>query len=373
MTSFTHVFEGQSWDHIKHRLEAVTSQQVERTLQSKKITIDDFLVLVSSAALPYLDIIIGRAHLLTQQRFGKTIQMYAPMYLSNECNNICTYCGYSFDNKVRRRTLTDAEIITEAHAIKEMGFDHLLLVTGEANATVHLPYFLNAIKLLKPIFANISMEVQPLETHEYQALHEAGVYSILVYQETYDKAVYKTVHPKGKKSNFSYRLETPERIGISGIHKTGLGVLLGLSDWRVDSYFCALHLVYLQKKFWQQKFSISFPRIRPAEGVNLTTHHMSDKELLQLIAAYRLLNPDVELSISTRETEVFRNTVIQFGATSMSAASKTNPGGYKVDPLSLEQFEIEDQRTAQEFAQVIKNAGYDPVWKDWDHAYSQPC
>ena len=373
MSTFANILEQEPWEEVRNRLNRITSADVERALCARKITLNDFLALISPAAMPYFDEMTSRAHVLTQQRFGKTIQMYAPMYLSNECNNICTYCGYSFDNKVRRKTLTDAEILTEATAIKAMGFDHLLLVTGEANATVHLPYFLNAIRLLKPIFANISMEVQPLETHEYAALHAAGVYSILVYQETYDPSVYKLVHPKGKKANYGYRIATPERIGLSGIHKTGLGVLLGLSDWRVDSYFCAMHLLFLQKKFWQQKFSISFPRIRPAEGVKLEAQHMSDKELLQLIAAYRMLHPDVELSISTRETENFRNAVIQFGATSMSAASKTNPGGYQVDPQSLEQFEIEDQRTAQEFANVIKNAGYDPVWKDWDAAYNQPC
>lgn len=367
---FSHLLQDHTWESVSTKLAKITEREVERALVSKKIGPDDFLALISEAARPYFNEMTQRSHELTQQRFGKTIQMYAPMYLSNECNNICTYCGYSFDNKIRRKTLTDDEILTEARAIKAMGFDHLLLVTGEANATVHLPYFLKAIRLLKPLFANISMEVQPLETQEYQALHEAGIYSILVYQETYDAITYKTVHPKGKKANYGYRIETPDRIGQSGIHKTGLGVLLGLSDWRIDSYFCALHLMYLQKKFWQQKFSISFPRIRPAEGVALNSDSISDRDLLQLIAAYRLLNPDVELSISTRETEVFRNAVIKLGATSMSAASKTNPGGYVVDQQSLEQFEVEDHRSAQEFAAVIKSSGYDPVWKDWDLAYN---
>ncbi len=154
------------------------------------------------------------------------------------------------------------------------------------------------------------------------------------------------------------------------MHKIGLGALLGLDDWRTDSFFCALHLDHLQKKFWQTKYSISFPRIRPAEGVELTNEHISDKELLQLICAYRIFNPDVELSISTRETPHFRDNVIKLGATSMSAGSKTNPGGYAVDPESLEQFEIDDTRTPEEFKKVISDQGYEPIFKDWDKAFT---
>jgi 2-iminoacetate synthase len=218
------------------------------------------------------------------------------------------------------------------------------------------------------VFANISLEVQPLETAEYAALHEAGVHSVLVYQETYNRALYKTFHPKGKKSNFDYRLATPDRIGESGIHKIGLGVLLGLDDWRADSFYCALHLEYLRKKYWRTKYSVSFPRIRPAEGVHMTGAHMTDRELLQLIMAYRIFDPDVEISISTRESAAFRDAIIPLGVTSMSAGSKTNPGGYAVEPQSLEQFEIEDDRTPQQFSEVIAARGFEAVWKDWDHS-----
>jgi 2-iminoacetate synthase len=235
---------------------------------------------------------------------------------------------------------------------------------------VHTEYFLHAVELLKPYFSHISLEVQPLDEDEYRRLHDAGVNAILVYQETYNRNSYKTFHPKGKKSNFNYRLETPDRIGIANMHKIGLGVLLGLDDWRTDSFFCALHLRYLEKKFWQAKFSISFPRIRPAEGVTMAGVHMDDEELLQLIFAYRIFDPEVELSISTRETEKFRNAVIPFGVTSMSAGSKTNPGGYATEPASLEQFEIEDTRSAAAFCEVIAAKGYEPVWKDWDHVYA---
>lgn len=296
--------------------------------------------------------------------------MYAPMYLSNECQNICTYCGFSLDNKLKRKTLTDKEILQECEALKRAGFDHVLLVTGEANQTVNINYFLNAVTLLKDKFANISVEVQPLSTAEYKALHKGGVYSVLVYQETYHRDVYKVYHPKGKKSNFDFRLETPDRVGEAGIHKIGLGVLLGLEDWRTDSFFNALHLDYLQRHYWQSKYSVSFPRLRPAEGIIEPNFVMTDKDMVQLICAYRLWNEDLEISVSTRESERFRNNIISLGATSMSAGSKTNPGGYVVDPESLEQFETSDERSAAEIAALISSAGYEPIWKDWDKIYS---
>jgi len=229
---------------------------------------------------------------------------------------------------------------------------------------------LNAIRLLKPHFAHISIEVQPLTEEEYVQLQCAGVHSVLVYQETYHQEVYKEYHPKGKKSNFHFRLETPDRIGKAGIHKIGLGVLLGLEDWRVDSFFNALHIEYLQKRYWKSKFSVSFPRLRPAEGIIEPNFIMEDKDLLQLICAYRIWNEDLEISISTRENEKFRNNIISLGATTMSAASKTNPGGYAVAPESLEQFETNDERSMEEIKNIIKKSGYDPVMKDWDSVYS---
>lgn len=365
--NFTELYNTYSWNEIKSSIHSKTRKDVEHALASSRRNLEDFKALISPAAAPFLEKMAQMSNALTKKRFGRTIQMYAPMYLSNECNNICTYCGFSFDNKVKRKTLSDKEILQEIEVIKKHGFNHILLVTGEANHTVHVDYFLNAIHLIKSQFANISIEVQPLETSEYEQLHKAGVNSVLVYQETYHQEVFKTYHPKGKKSNFQYRLETPDRVGTSGIHKVGLGILLGLEDWRTDSFFCALHLDYLQKKYWQTKYSISFPRMRPAEGIIEPNVIVTDRELVQLICAYRLLNEEVELSISTRESEKFRNNIIPLGVTSMSAGSKTNPGGYTVDQQSLEQFEISDERNAEEIAALIADHGYEAVWKDWDN------
>ena len=367
---FKDVFEKYEWDEIQKRIYNSTSEDVENALSAQNRSLEDFLAMISPAAEAYLEQMAFLSRELTQKRFGKTIQMYAPMYLSNECQNICTYCGFSLDNKIKRKTLSDSEILLEAKVLKTAGFDHILLVTGEANHTVNINYFLNAIRLLKPHFANISLEVQPLSSEEYQQLHAAGVHSILVYQETYHKEVYKEYHPKGKKSNFDFRLETPDRVGKALIHKLGLGVLLGLEDWRTDSFFNALHLDYLQKTYWQTQFSVSFPRLRPAEGIIEPKFIMSDKDLAQLIFAYRLWNEDLELSLSTRENEKFRDNMISLGITTMSAGSKTNPGGYAVDAESLEQFETSDERSATEIVEVISNSGYQAVWKNWDQIYS---
>jgi len=366
MMSFNPLFESYNWDDTKASIYDKTAADVENALGTQQRSLEDFKALISPAALPYLEDMAQISQRLTLDRFGRTIQMYIPLYLSNECNNICTYCGFSYDNKVRRRTLNPMEIMQEVAVIKGMGYDHVLLVTGEANQSVHTDYFKKVLDLISPHFSHISMEVQPLDVADYETLIPHGLNTVLVYQETYHQYDYRKHHPKGKKSNFLYRLETPDRLGQAGIHKMGLGVLIGLEDWRTDSFFTALHLSYLEKQYWQSKFSISFPRLRPFSGGLEPKVAMNDKELVQLICAYRLFNSEVELSISTRETIAFRNQVIKLGITAISAGSKTNPGGYQVEPQSLEQFEISDERSPQEIAAMIRKQGYEPIWKDWD-------
>lgn len=363
---FQQLFDTYNWEEVKQSIYSKTATDVEIALQKEKRTIEDFKALISPAALPYLEQMAQLSHRLTQKRFGKTLQLYIPLYLSNECQNICTYCGFSLHNKIPRKTLAPFEIMQEANYLKEQGFEHVLLVTGEANKTVGVDYLQNAITLLKPHFANVSMEVQPLEQEEYEILREAGLHTVLVYQETYHKDDYKLHHTKGKKSNFDFRLATPDRLGKAGMHKIGLGVLIGLEDWRTDNFFTALHLQYLEKTYWQTRYSISFPRLRPAEGLIEPKVVMNDRELVQLICAWRIFNEEVELSISTRENENFRDHVIQLGITSISAGSKTNPGGYVTAVESLEQFEIDDSRSPAEIVSMIESKGYKPVWKDWE-------
>ncbi len=365
--TFSEVFDQYNWEEVKESIYSKTVVDVEKALSKKTgRNLEDFKALISPAAAPYLEQMAQESHLITRKRFGKTMQMYLPMYLSKECENICTYCGFSANNKIKRTTLTDSQILREVAKIKELGYDHILLVTGEANRTVGVEYLANAIRLIREHFANITVEVQPLRQREYEQLIEEGLSAVLVYQETYHKEEYRTHHVKGKKSKFYHRLETPDRLGEAGIYKIGLGALLGLEDWRVDSFFTALHLRYLEKKFWKTKYSISFPRIRPAEGIVEPKVIVTDRDLVQLICAYRILDEEVELSISTREKPSFRNHIVQLGITSMSAESKTNPGGYEVEEESLEQFETSDERSTKEIVEMLQQQGIEAVWKDWD-------
>ena len=365
MSSFKDLFDTYNWDDTLASIFSKTEHDVLRALSNTKRDLEDFKALISPAANPYLEQMAQLSRQLTKKRFGNTIQMYSPMYLSNECQNICTYCGFSMTNKIPRRTLTDAEILKEVAYIKSKGYDHILLVTGEANKTVGVDYINDALQLIRSQFSNITIEVQPLFQDEYELLIENGLYAVLVYQETYHREEYKKHHPKGKKSNFDFRLDTPDRLGKAGIHKIGLGALFGLEDWRADSFFTALHLKYLQKTYWKTKYSISFPRLRPHSGGLEPKVEMTDPDLVQLICAFRLLDEDVELSMSTRESEVFRNNIVNLGITSISAESKTNPGGYAVAPESLEQFEISDERPTEDITTMLKSQGLDVVWKDW--------
>jgi 2-iminoacetate synthase len=370
---FEEVFNQYEWAAVKRSIYSKSAADVERALAGTHRDLEDFKALISPAAAPYLEEMAQLSLRLTQKRFGKIIQLYIPLYLSNECQNICTYCGFSHDNKIRRRTLTAGELLTEVQAIREMGFGHVLLVSGEASQTVGVEYFVRALDIVKPHFSHISMEVQPLDREDYLLLMEHGLNTILVYQETYHREDYKLHHVKGRKSNFGYRLATPDRLGEAGIHKIGLGVLIGLEDWRTDSWFTALHLQYLERKYWRTKYSLSFPRLRPFDGEERERPYgvqpkveMKDRELIQLICAYRLLDEEVELSLSTRESPIFRDHAIRLGVTAMSAGSRTNPGGYVVDPGSLEQFEVDDDRTPAVIAEMIRRQGYEAVWKDWD-------
>ena len=354
------------WDQTRASIYSKTELDVRRALNSPKRSLEDFKALISPAAEPFLEEMAQMSQQLTQKRFGKTIQMYIPLYLSNDCQNICTYCGFSLDVKIPRKTLSDQEILDEIKVIREMGYDHVLIVTGEANKTVGMEYFRRALELIRPHFSHIAMEVQPMELHEYEELIALGVNTVLVYQETYHRQDYKKHHPKGKKSNYDYRLQTHDRLGAAGIYKMGLGILIGLEDWRTDSFFCATHLDYLERRYWKSKYSISFPRLRPcAGGVNLKSV-MTDRQLVQLICAYRIFNEEVELSLSTREAPQFRDNVLALGITSVSADSKTDPGGYSQPEQHLEQFEINDNRSTSDFVAAIRSRGYEAVFKDWD-------
>lgn len=337
-------------------------------LPAKGGTLDDFAALLSPAAAPFLEEMAQASHRTTIERFGRTMQLYAPLYLSNACANVCTYCGFSAVNRIRRKVLTDAEILVEAGALRKLGFDHVLLVTGETGH-VGREYLARALRLLRPHFSSLSMEVQPLDEDDYAALAAEGLSAVLVYQETYDPAAYARHHLSGPKADMAYRLETPDRLGRAGLKKVGLGALYGLSDWRTDAWFTGLHLRDLERRFWRTKYSISFPRLRPHAGGDIAVTPFDERNLVQAVCAFRLLSSEVELSLSTRESPAFRNRAFRLGFTSMSAGSRTNPGGYAVEPESLEQFAIDDGRSPDEVSAYLRSQGYEAVWKDWDSTY----
>lgn len=359
-----------NWEETKNKIYSKTVEDVLNAInKSGNRTLEDFCALISPAALPYLENMAQLSQSITQKRFGKTIQLYIPLYLSNECTNGCTYCGFNHSNKIKRKTLSEQEIIEEINIIKKLGFEHILLVTGEHQKKTDFEYIKNAVKLASNYFSLVSLEIQPLDTAEYLELTECGLNTVYVYQETYYEKKYPVYHPTGKKSNFQYRLETPDRLGKAGIHKIGLGTLIGLEDWRTEAFVMAKHLQYLEKKYWQTKFSISFPRLRPHQGNFTPNYPINEAELVQLITAYRLLNENVELSLSTRESAIFRNHTMKLGITTMSAGSKTEPGGYAKSTKELEQFNVNDDRSPLEICQLIQQNGYEAVWKDWSNYF----
>lgn len=366
MTTFYQEIQKHSWDDINRQIYNKTPEDVKRALGKTRPGLDDFQALISPAAVPYLELMVQKSMQVTRQRFGKTMQLYIPLYLSNACTNSCVYCGFNHGNDIERTILSIDEVRAEAREIRKPGFEHILLVTGEDHRRCGVDYLQDVMKVLKDEFSLISLEVQPLETAEYKQLTRHGLNTVYIYQETYHEANYKNYHPGGRKSNYQYRLETPDRIGMAGVHKIGLGCLLGLEDWRTDSFFTALHLDYLEKRYWQTKYSISFPRLRPHAGAFEPRFHVGQKDLVQLICAYRLFNEQVELSLSTREDANFRDNVLKLGVTAFSAGSKTNPGGYTKNQESLEQFSVDDNRSPAQIAGMIKNNGYEVVWKDWD-------
>ncbi|MGL6260531.1 2-iminoacetate synthase ThiH [Vibrio sp. WXL210] len=368
--SFVNQFSQLDWDDISLSVMSKTAADVERALGKTKRDLEDFKALISPAAEGYLEQMAQQSFALTRKRFGNTVSLYIPLYLSNLCANACTYCGFSMENRIKRRTLNQEEIEAELDAIKQMKFDSVLLVTGEHETKVGMNYFRQMVPVIKQQFNYLAMEVQPLEQDQYAELKQFGLDAVMVYQETYHPSTYAQHHLRGKKKDFEYRLETPDRLAKAGIDKIGIGALIGLEDWRTDCFFVAAHLDYLERTYWQTRYSISFPRLRPCEGGLQPKSIMSDKQLVQLICAYRLLNPEVELSLSTRESQAFRDAVLPLGITTMSAASKTQPGGYAMEDVELEQFEISDERSAVQVADAIRQKGFDPVWRDWHSVYS---
>jgi 2-iminoacetate synthase len=361
------------YDDVLTRIEGKTAADVERALAAERLRPEDLMAFLSPAAAGYLEAMAQRAHRSTVQRFGRTILLYAPLYISNECSNGCRYCGFNAHNKVPRRTLTLDEVESEALFLHRQGFRHLLLVTGELPRAVDNDALAAAVRRIRHLFSSVSIEVYPMEEAGYRQMIDAGVDGLTIYQETYDRHLYAEMHPFGRKRDFDWRLLTPERGGAAGLRRIGIGALLGLGQFRAEAFFVGLHALHLSRHFWRSLVSVSFPRIRPADGGFAPLHPVADPDFVQLICALRLLLPDAGLVMSTRESARLRDHLLPLGITQMSAGSCTAPGGYGGGEESTRQFAIDDDRSAEEVCQLIRAKGYEAVWKDWDGAFVAPA
>lgn len=348
----------------------MTDEDVFRALNSPAPGIKGFLALISPAATPHLEKMAFRAMRITRERFGRTVGLYAPIYLSNQCLNSCVYCGFNKANDLKRITLTTEELAAEARFLWEQGFRNILLVSGEDPRTVSMDYLKNAVGAVHRLFPAVSLEIYPLATEEYAALADHGVEGVTIYQETYNPEIYARMHPAGKKRDFAWRIGTPGRAGEAGVRRVGLGALLGLGPWRYEAVALALHSSLIKKKYWRTAVSVSFPRLRRAAGGFLPPDPVSDRELVQMALALRIFDPDMGLILSTRESQTFRDGLAPICITMMSAGSRTEPGGYQNPGEAGEQFAVEDGRTPREVAEMLKKSGLDPVWKDWDEGFS---
>jgi len=394
--SFVTEFNALPLGDLVQRSRAASTRAARVSLERASLSLGDFAHLISPAGVELLEPLARRSQRMTQQRFGKVMRLFAPLYLSNECINNCQYCGFSRDNPILRVTLAPKEVQREARALLAQGFRNILLVAGEHPRFVSGDYMAQCIGLLHEEVPSISLEVGPMETEQYRPLVRAGAEGLVVYQETYDRSVYAVMHTAGPKRNFEWRMETPERAYAAGFRRIGIGALYGLGEWRFEAISLAAHAAYLLRNCWKAQLTLSLPRLRPCAGEFQPLTHLADREVVQLVCAFRLMFPDVGLVLSTRETPKLRNGLIPLGITLMSAGSHTEPGGYtgagkdrlhhtergKIVKLGASewaaadngqthatgQFQIADERSPDEVAELIRQLGYEPVWKDWDMA-----
>ena len=394
--SFVSEFNGLPLAALVRRAANAPLAAARESFGQSQVSLTDFAHLISPAAGELLEAMGRRSQAVTRQRFGRVIRLFAPLYLSNECINNCRYCGFSRDNAILRVTLSVEEVLREARELTAQGFRNVLLVAGEHPKFVSNHYLVECVRALHAEVPSISLEVGPMEADDYRPLVQAGADGLVVYQETYDRAVYAEMHTSGPKRNFDWRLETPERAYAAGFRRIGIAPLYGLGDWRLEAISVAAHAAYLLRHCWKAYLTVSIPRLRPCAGEFQPLTHLTDRELVQLVCAFRLMFPDVGLVLSTREPPRLRDGLIPLGITLMSAGSHTEPGGYtgagqdklhrtergRIVELGASewapadgngrhatgQFSIADERSPREVADLIRRLGYEPVWKDWDAA-----
>lgn len=345
---------------------SASSQRVANAQVTAEPTLADFAALLSPAAAERLEELAQASRSLTLARFGRTMRMYAPLYLSNECLTSCTYCGFAKELSIARKTLSVAETFSEARHLVDAGFRSILLLTGEHERLTGVDFLVERLRALSQEVPQLSIEVQVWSEGEYRRLFDAGCDGVTIYQETYERATYAHVHPAGRKRRFDWRLEGPERAARAGMRRIGIGALFGLhDDWRFEAIAVAAHARYLQRAAWGSAVTVSVPRMRPSASGYQPQSLLSDHELAQLVCALRLFLPDAGLVLSTREPAQLRDGLFQIGITHASAGSHTEPGGYEAPQEATEQFQIADVRSPEAVAQRLRELGYDPVWGDW--------
>ena len=344
----------------------ITEEDVLRVINKEKLNELDFLTLLSPIAETQLEQIAAKAKQLTLQHFGKVIFLFTPLYLANYCVNQCVYCGFNISHNIKRSSLTLEEVENEAKAIAKTGLKHIIILTGESQVHSPISYIINCVKVLKKYFTSITIEIYPVEVNEYLELISAGVDGFTLFQEVYNEEMYKVVHLKGPKSNHRYRLDAPERACMASMRTVNIGALLGLEDWRKEAFFTGLHAAYLQNKYSDTEISVSLPRIRPSGSDFKQKCIVTDKNIVDIMVATRLFIPRCGITVSTRETQSFRDNLLGLGVTKMSAGSITEVGGHSENAKSESQFEISDPRSVNEMSNMLYEKGYQPIFKDWD-------
>lgn len=346
----------------------ISSSDIEQAIKAQRLDENQFLALLSPAAENYLEDMAQAAHSLTVSHFGKTIQLYTPIYLSNYCENQCLYCGFNSKNDIPRKKLTIEEVKKEAVFIASTGLGHILVLTGDSREKSSLEYVLECVRVLKEYFSSISIEIYALSENEYAQMVEEGADGLTLYQETYNEIIYAKMHQAGPKRDYFFRLDAPERAAKTGMRNVNIGVLLGLDDWRKEAFFMGLHAKYLRDKFSDVEISASIPRLRPYTGEFQLSSKISNKNIAQIITALRIFLPRLGISVSTRESPMLRENLLPLGVTRISAGSSTCVGGHIAGPgdeLNPPQFEISDTRNVEEIKAMLLEKGYQPVLKDW--------
>ncbi len=357
----------------EQRLQDVTAREVEAAIASRpgSYSLPKLFALVSPAAEDYLEQMAVLSQKLTLQRFGRTIRLYAPLYLSSHCVNRCQYCGFNRDNAFERVRLSIDEALAEAELLAREGFRDILLVTSEDKQFITVDYLTDLAKALRGRFSFIGAEIYQMTASDYGRLFNAGIEGITLYQETYDRNAYAHYHLGGPKADYDLRLRGPDDFASAGMREIGLGALLGLANWRIETLALGEHAFHLFRRYWQSRISFSFPRLRPACGVPTEAfpHLVTDRNLVQMMLALRLCFADAGLVLSTREPAGLRDPLVKLGVTKMSAGSRTSPGGYSHDRGNTGQFDVSDERSPSEVVAMLKHQGLEPVWKDWDSAF----